>query len=733
LTLSRPRRFISLGTKLVVLTAAVLSIASTAVFLELTVRERERLIQSKQEAAGMVADLFAVSLTAPLDFNEKDEIDATLAHLRANGDINYAAVWRPEGDAPIATFDRSKGHAEAPLSHPLASAQILNGEVVQTRSVVTPTGKQVGVVTLYFSLAAENAAFEASRVRILGWSIGMALITAVILTALARRVVISPIERLMLAAQGLEKGETHTVEASANDEVGRLANAFNQMASAITDRETRLANARASLQELVDHMRQGILVFGPGGAVEKLASRQSALIFGRKDALTQSFEGQDIGALLYPSADDSDPEALAFKEWVQGVFGLPADAWDEVADLAPKEVVITRTDGATLELALEFRPICEDDRVTRVMLLVSDETERRRLERAVEVQEAQHARQLNAMRRLMTGGAAMFATFVEATNERVARGRELLDELLKTQRLSDVDELFQTLHTLKGEARSFDLAELEAEIVRAEDAIDELRRDTRRGDSTSRERCVGAIRVCLDTMGQMVTSARETFVQASPIGGSVLDQITVPRHLLQRLEAATEGHDDEIGGLVRRLAARPFGELTSNILDGVAVWAMRERKKIALDVRGKEVPIGGPEAKVLRGAITHLLRNAVAHGIETTDARAAAGKPETGNVIVECREDEGQTKIVIEDDGAGLDFAALRARGQALGLPVGLDAAALAMAPALSTSTDVGELAGRGIGLSAVNMSLKKIGWGLEIFSEPARGTRVVLSSPRSS
>lgn len=729
----RTRRFVSLGTKLVVLTVATLSVISSLVYVELTGRERESLLRSKQIAAGMVADLFATSLTAPLDFNDRDAIESALAHLRPNADVLYAAVWLPDTDAPTATLARagsSEGHGHG---YPAGHSEVTDGQVVETRDIVTPTGKRLGAVTLRFSLARENAAFDASRRSILGLSVGVTLFAAALITGLARRIIVAPMERLVAAAQQLEAGETVEVTASANDEIGRMAQAFNQMAGAIVDREARLARARQSLQELVDHLRQGILVFGAGGAVEELSSRQAAVILTADDDAAASFAGRDIRRLLYPAALAFDAEALAFDEWIDAVFDLPVDAWDEIAALAPKEVVVTRLDGVTLDLALEFRPIAEAGRVARVMLLVTDETERRKLQRAVEAHEQQHARQLGAMRRLMAGGAAMFATFVESTNERIQRCHALTEELERTRQVADVDELFQQVHTLKGEARSFDLGELEGEIVSAEDAIDELRRDTRRGDAASLSRCLGAIRLRLDAMTTKVARARELFIAASPIGGSVLDQITVQRAVLQRLEALASDRQDEIGEVVRRLASRPFGELTASLVDAVASLAVREHKALEVEVLGKELPIYGPHASVLRGVLTHLLRNTVAHGIETSAAREAAGKPPIGRVLVECRQEDDRTVILVQDDGAGLDVAALQARGAALGLPAELTATELALTPALSTAAVLNDLAGRGVGLSAVRSDLARLGWDLEIASKSAQGMSVTLRSPQGA
>ena len=337
-----------------------------------------------------------------------------------------------------------------------------------------------------------------------------------------------------------------------------------------------------------------------------------------------------------------------------------------------------------------------------------------------------------AMRHLMTGGAGVFASFVEAAHERIGRGRELLATLERAPSIADVDALFQLLHTLKGEARSFDLADLEAEVAGAEDATASLRQQVRRGTADHRS-SVADLGRRLTSMQAQIARARDLFIEASPIGESALDQITVQRPELRRLEALTRDRNDEVGRTVRRLAARPFGELAARLVDGAPTWAAGEGKQLRIEVQGKAAPIPAPAAQVLRGVLTHLVRNAVAHGIEPTERRRIAGKPDEGHILIACQQEGDALEIVVADDGAGLDEAALRERGNALNLPVDLPAPELAFAAALLTAPMPGELAGRGVGLPAVRHELAAIGWEAALSFEAGRGTRVVIRSGKEA
>ena len=122
--------------------------------------------------------------------------------------------------------------------------------------------------------------------------------------------------------------------------------------------------------------------------------------------------------------------------------------------------------------------------------------------------------------------------------------------------------------------------------------------------------------------------------------------------------------------------------------------------------------------------IVHLLRNAVSHGIEPPDAREAAGKPRRGTVTVSAEARGNRVEVSVADDGRGIapDLVARTQSHAELG--------ELFATPGLSTAREVGELAGRGVGLDAVQRDLKKLGGVLLVTSDPGRGSRFTLRLP---
>jgi chemosensory pili system protein ChpA (sensor histidine kinase/response regulator) len=132
----------------------------------------------------------------------------------------------------------------------------------------------------------------------------------------------------------------------------------------------------------------------------------------------------------------------------------------------------------------------------------------------------------------------------------------------------------------------------------------------------------------------------------------------------------------------------------------------------------------------------HLLRNAVAHGIEPSARRAERGKPEAGEITIELRHDGSEAHIEIRDDGGGLDIDAIRSRALERGL-IEADGvwsdrqhAELIFMPGFTTAADVTLAAGRGVGMDVVKNEVSALGGRIDLEFEHGRGTRFVIRLP---
>jgi serine phosphatase RsbU (regulator of sigma subunit) len=251
-------RFLSLGTKVVTITSLVLLLISAALFVQLSARERTKLIAAKTTATFMVTELLATELRAALDFGDTADIAAQLDHLHTNPDIVGAAVWSTAAlDTPTAQWSTDGGPANAAPAADAADGAVVSADwLVATQTVTNRAGIPVARLTIIFSLARENEAFAASRLRLFWMSGGLALFTAALLGVLARRYVISPLRRLSEAASALALGRgSSSVEVLANDEIGDLTRAFNVMGAAVVARQEQLQGEMA----LAQHIQTAIL------------------------------------------------------------------------------------------------------------------------------------------------------------------------------------------------------------------------------------------------------------------------------------------------------------------------------------------------------------------------------------------------------------------------------------------------------------------------------------------
>jgi two-component system chemotaxis sensor kinase CheA len=707
-TLSKPEGFVSVASRLAVVIFALVAGVSFVVAFELTEREREHYVESKERAGRMLSELFAASIAPALDFSDADAVASSLGMLARNREVVDAAVWSESAEQPLATLHPTTELRASARQPGVRRARDHIDIVVPARN---PTGKALGTAWVRVSLAQENARFESARNRIFWLAFALSGVIAALLVAVVRRTIISPLATLERAARRLARGELVELADLRRDEVGVLGRTFNHMGRVLREREERIVAVNQRLQGLLDHMRQAIVVFDADGKLGSERSRAARELCGQgAHAVTNVLD------LLYPSGRAAEIEREAFSVWLEEAGKTDTDGFEELSELAPREVKLTRENGDERLFELEFRAAASDDAARRIMLLATDVTSQRKLERTAEARERAHQKQLTAMRRLLAGGGQVFVRFLASARERLTQTTR---ELASNPELAPdvVESVFRFVHTLRAEARSFDLGAVETLVLGLELELAGARHVPKASPvrAAAREKLI----VGCDELARELSAAEALFVESSPIGRRVLEQVTVSRDDVAELHARFGARKDDLGRLVSRLAARPFGELLSALPDGVQRWAAKEGKRVELSVTGRETLVPAELSERLGGALAHLLRNAVAHGIETPAERREQGKREAGRIELGCRELPGGVVIVLADDGQGFDEAAL---GKLSGGGVRQNAVEIAFLAGVSTRRERDELAGAGVGLGAVREELQKAGYLVTMDSAPGKG-----------
>jgi chemosensory pili system protein ChpA (sensor histidine kinase/response regulator) len=225
---------------------------------------------------------------------------------------------------------------------------------------------------------------------------------------------------------------------------------------------------------------------------------------------------------------------------------------------------------------------------------------------------------------------------------------------------------------------------------------------------------------------------------------SVSDVSTVQINALRSLD---EAHRDlarqtqvtrDLQQDLMRIRMVHFGSIADRLYRVVRQAAKELDKRVNLDLDGAGAELDRGVLERMAGPIEHLLRNAVAHGIETRAQRAAAGKPETGEITLEVRQEGNEVILTFADDGAGLNFDRIRERAIERGLlapdarPGRRELGELIFMPGFSTATAVTAIAGRGVGMDVVRAEVAAMGGRIELDSEPGRGTRFAVFLPVS-
>jgi len=381
----------------------------------------------------------------------------------------------------------------------------------------------------------------------------------------------------------------------------------------------------------------------------------------------------------------------------------------------------------------------------------------------------------------------------------VAESREMLEalggEIVAWEANPDdrgrLDCIFRFVHTVKGNCGFFDFPRLEALSHAAEDALADVRAGRRQPDAL----LVSAVLAVIDRIAEMIAiiEAGDALPEgddsalidalvpgaegaAAPVATALAEQArgSAPRtirlsvELLDRVMSTVSDMVLARNELARRLRETPtdvsvdgaferLSAIIAEMRDAITRTRMQRienlfvalprmvrdlsaelGKQVLVDIEGGDVELDREMIEMIRDPLTHIIRNAVDHGIETPAERLKAGKREIGILAVSARQSGNQILIDIQDDGRGIDGGRLVEKAIASGIVDKQDAAKLApreqlaliFEAGLSTAKEVTAISGRGVGMDVVRSNVERIGGIVEVDSTPGEGARMTLRVP---
>ncbi|HEY8683962.1 MAG TPA: hybrid sensor histidine kinase/response regulator, partial [Rhodanobacter sp.] len=303
----------------------------------------------------------------------------------------------------------------------------------------------------------------------------------------------------------------------------------------------------------------------------------------------------------------------------------------------------------------------------------------------------------------------------------VAIYRSRLEQQVAGYRFNLV-ELEQTVSRLRSQLRMLEI-ETEAQIIAR------FQREHREAGLTVFDPLE------LDRYSQLQQYSRALAESVSDLVSiqNMLDELTRQAEtlLIQQSRVSTELQD----GLLRTRML-PFDTMVPNLRRTLRQTAQEQGKSAQLYVDGAHGEMDRNLLDRIKAPFEHMLRNAIAHGIETPAERRKVGKPAEGSVHIRVAREATEVVIRVSDDGRGLNRDAIRKRGIERGLlradikPTDNQLLSLITLPGFSTAGKITQLSGRGVGMDVVANEIKQLGGSLSIESEHGKGTTFVLRLP---
>ena len=236
---------------------------------------------------------------------------------------------------------------------------------------------------------------------------------------------------------------------------------------------------------------------------------------------------------------------------------------------------------------------------------------------------------------------------------------------------------------------------------------------------------LGKLDKLIDAVGELVIAQAMMAQRLAGDGLAVKEELTI-----------LEGLTRDIQESAMSIRAQPIGSVFSRVPRILRELTATTGKHVRLEVSGESTELDKTVIERLGEPLTHLIRNAVDHCIESAEARIAAGKPAEGTLTLSAEHRSGRILIRIADDGAGINRERVFAKAVEKGL-IAPDAQLskeeidhLIFAPGFSTAQQVSNISGRGVGMDVVRQNVKELGGRITIDSEPGTGTTFTLTLP---
>jgi two-component system chemotaxis sensor kinase CheA len=545
-----------------------------------------------------------------------------------------------------------------------------------------------------------------------------------------------PLIRLNRASREIAQGnlDMEIPAYHSRSEIGELNHSFRTMVERLRenraeieahnrDLEARIAARTREMQSLLDNMDEGLFTMDGQGAIQPRYSAATEPMLGKRP------EEANFIDLLHVDPEVRKNVRDTFALLLEGMIQLE---WNDMVANLPTEF---QPDPGRFMRA-RYRPVYQEDgaKIEQVMVILQDITAEKSLREDIDRNRLLHNLVVQIIQNRET-----FDLFYEDSQHLLAEGAASIRGMDLVRR-KGVDEVFRTLHTLKGTAGVFGMVEVAEKAHLVEDVLRDLngRRDQVFPEE-ERDRLVADI----ERLGDMLLEVRRTFLEligeeehepSFTLTESKIDGITA-----EVLEQVPQERAPAIRPLLARLKRVSTGRLLRkyrSLVESVGTRLGKDVQFTLEDRQSTEMPLDF--FKRLDPTFLHIVRNSLDHGIEPPGERIDAGKDALASLSLASEYRDGGIVFTIADDGRGIDTQRIREialeRGfvkpeRAEGM-TRKEVLRLLFLPSFSSKASVSELSGRGVGLDVVRTEVERMGGRLRLVTRKGRGTTFQLYFP---
>lgn len=498
------------------------------------------------------------------------------------------------------------------------------------------------------------------------------------------------------------------IEVTSHDEIGNLAESFNKL----------MGNLRGKTNDLMcmmHNMHQGLFTITDKETIHREYSSYIEHIFS-----TTNVSGRDYADLLFSNSHLGSDTLNQIKTAITSLLGSDEMmfAFNKHLLISEYSITIDTGNGSTTKIIeLDWDPIVSRGEITKIMVTARDVTELKIIQRAAE----EGKKELKIVGEILKASPEKFQLFSDNAFKLIDQNIALV-KATPTKNEDVIANLFVNMHTIKGNARTYNFSFITDVVHETENVYDRLRKEA------DYEWDTASLLADLDEVKHAVSvytdikQEKLSFVDGSAAtdSNSIKIDRTQFNNLLADINKYTleSNSQDMAAQLERRLSSldsvpleKAIEELT-NSLPSIAKQLEKYTPKVIFS--GVPTGIRREHLPLVNDVFTHLLRNSIDHGIESADERVSVGKKPEGTIRLDVSHHERGMQLSISDDGRGINLKRIKEKA--------LEASKLSEADVndpqkvanclflsgLSTAEKITAISGRGVGMDAVKKYLEQ-------------------------